>query len=201
MKNTTLENGFGKKPCEILPPTDDWVFKLLFGDERNKSMLIDLLKSFVELPEEEFELTFMDTHLKKEFEDDKLGILDIKLKTASGKIINIEIQVDPQKHIGKRLSYYKSKLFVEQIKEGNKYAVIQKVICICITTFSLFPEKEEYLNIFRFYNPNEPIEKHHLHHQRSDEALSRQGNAKPYLYTTSNLVVIPLSMQKQVFRM
>ena len=31
-----------------MPPTNDWVFKLLFGDERNKSMLIDLLKSFVE---------------------------------------------------------------------------------------------------------------------------------------------------------
>jgi hypothetical protein len=35
---------------EILPPTDDWIFKLLFGDERNKSILIDLLKAFVELP-------------------------------------------------------------------------------------------------------------------------------------------------------
>jgi len=32
----------------ILPPTDDWIFKMLFGDERNKSFLIDLLKSLVE---------------------------------------------------------------------------------------------------------------------------------------------------------
>ena len=46
---------------DILPPTDDWIFKLLFGDERNKSLLIDLLKSFVGLPEEEYELTFLDT--------------------------------------------------------------------------------------------------------------------------------------------
>ena len=29
---------------------------LLFGDERNKSMLIDLLKSFVDIPEGEYEL-------------------------------------------------------------------------------------------------------------------------------------------------
>jgi hypothetical protein len=49
---------------DILPPTDDWIFKLLFGDERNKSMLIDLLRSFVELPGEEFDLVFMDTSLK-----------------------------------------------------------------------------------------------------------------------------------------
>ncbi|WP_461256941.1 PD-(D/E)XK nuclease family transposase [Treponema sp. R80B11-R83G3] len=48
---------------KILPPTDDWIFKLLFGDERNKSMLIDLLKAFVELPQEEYELSFLDTSL------------------------------------------------------------------------------------------------------------------------------------------
>ena len=78
---------------EILPPTDDWIFKQLFGDERNKSILIDLLGSFVELPQEEFELTYLDTHLKPESEDDKLGILDVKVRTKTGKVIDIEIQV------------------------------------------------------------------------------------------------------------
>ena len=71
---------------------NDWIFKLLFGDIRHKSMLINLLKGFVELPDEEYELTFLDTHLKPETEDDKLGILDVKVQTKSGKIINIEIQ-------------------------------------------------------------------------------------------------------------
>ena len=37
--------------AEILSPTDDWIFKLLFGDERNKSILIDLLGTFVQLPQ------------------------------------------------------------------------------------------------------------------------------------------------------
>jgi predicted transposase/invertase (TIGR01784 family) len=137
---------------EILPPIDDWIFKLLFGDERNKSILIDLLKSFIELPSEEYELTFLDTHLKPESEDDKLGIVDVKVKTKSGKIIDIEIQVNPVKNIGKRLSYYKSKLIVEQIGKGELYSVIQKVICICISNYELFPGIEDYLNYFRFYN-------------------------------------------------
>ena len=152
MTTKTLENTFVNEVPQILPPTNDWVFKLLFGDERNKSMLIDLLKSFVELPKEDFELTFLDTHLKKEYEDDKLGILDVKVKTASGKIINIEIQVNPQKFIGNRISFYKSKLIAEQMGEGNKYDVIQKVICICILSYVLFPQKQEYINYFRYYN-------------------------------------------------
>ena len=136
----------------ILPPTDDWIFKLLFGNERNKSMLIDLLGSFVELPQEEYELTFLDTHLKPENEDDKLGILDVKVRTAAGKIIDIEIQVNPVKNIGKRLSFYKSKLIVEQVGKGLQYKVIQRVICICITNYELFRGVREYVNNFRFWN-------------------------------------------------
>ena len=125
---------------------------MLFGNERNKSMLIDLLKSFVELPDEEYELTFLDTHLKPDAEGDKLGIVDIKVKTKRGKVIDIEIQINPVGHIGQRLSFYKSKLIVEQIGEGQHYNVIQKVICICITDYELFPGVPEHLNEFRFYN-------------------------------------------------
>ena len=153
MTTKTSKNGFENMDFEILPPTNDWIFKLLFGDERNKSMLVNLLQSFLELPQEEFELTFLDSHLKKEFEEDKLGIVDIKIKTASGKIINIEIQMNPVNYIGERLSFYKSKLIAEQIGEGEKYDVIQKVICICITSYPLFPGKQEYINAFRYYNP------------------------------------------------
>jgi predicted transposase/invertase (TIGR01784 family) len=138
---------------KILPPTDDWIFKLLFGDERNKSILMSLLSSFVELPEEEYEITFLDTSLKPETEDDKLGIVDVKIRTKLGKIIDIEIQVYPVKNIGKRLSFYKSKLIVEQIGKSELYNVIQKVICICITDYELFPGINGYLNRFQFYNP------------------------------------------------
>jgi predicted transposase/invertase (TIGR01784 family) len=60
--------------------------------------------------------------------------------------------VNPVKNIGKRLSYYKSKLIVEQIGKGELYNVIQKVICICITNYELFPSVKEYLNYFCFYN-------------------------------------------------
>ena len=138
---------------DILSPTDDWIFKLLFGDERDKSLLIGLLKSFVELPEEEYELTFLDTHLKPETEDGKLGIIDVKVRTKTGKIMDIEIQVNPSRDIGKRLSFYKSMLIVEQIAQSEQYNVIQRVICICITDFILFTEEKDYLNNFVFMNP------------------------------------------------
>jgi len=57
------------------------------------------------------------------------------------------------RHIGNRLSYYKSKLISEQIASGERYDAIQRVICVCITSFELFPGVAEYVNGFRFYNP------------------------------------------------
>jgi predicted transposase/invertase (TIGR01784 family) len=149
----TNKGGRNHAAGEILPPTNDLVFKLLFGDERNKSMLIDLLGSFLELPQEEYELVFLDTHLKPEKEGDKLGILDVKIRTKTGKIIDIEIQVDPFKFIGQRLSFYKSMLIVGQIGRSEEYDLIQKVICVCITNYNIFPERTEYINDFKFCNP------------------------------------------------
>jgi predicted transposase/invertase (TIGR01784 family) len=141
----------------ILPPTDDWIFKLLFGDERHKDNTIALLRSFLDLPDEEFDISFVDTVLKPEAEDDKTGIVDIKLKTKTGKLIDVEIQVNPFPELGKRISFYKSKLVVGQIGEGERYNVIQRVICVCILDYRLFPETEEYLNRFLFYNPENSL--------------------------------------------
>jgi len=138
---------------DILSPTNDFVFKLLFGDNRHKSILVALLKSFVDLPDEEFEIIFLDTYLKPEHEEDKMGILDIKVLTKTGKIIDIEIQINPLLYIGERLSFYKSKLITEQIGKGEHYDKIQRVICVCITDHIIHKDDNRYLNYFCFCNP------------------------------------------------
>jgi predicted transposase/invertase (TIGR01784 family) len=137
----------------ILPPTNDWIFKLLFGDERHKDNTVALLKSFLDLPDEEFDISFMDTALKPEAMEDKAGIVDIKIKTRSGKILDVEIQVNPFPDLGKRISFYKSKLVVGQIDEGERYDVIRRVICVCILDYPFFRNAKEYLNRFVYYNP------------------------------------------------
>jgi predicted transposase/invertase (TIGR01784 family) len=66
----------------------------------------------------------------------------------------VEIQRNPFPHLEKRISFYKSKLIVEQIGEGERYDVIQRVICVCILDHPFFREVKEYLNHFRYYNPD-----------------------------------------------
>jgi predicted transposase/invertase (TIGR01784 family) len=76
----------------MLPPTDDWIFKFLFGDKRYKNNTVALLKSFLDLPDGEFDISFMDTALMPESDEDKTGIVDVRIKTKSGNIIDVEIQ-------------------------------------------------------------------------------------------------------------
>jgi len=81
------------KIANLLSPKVDIVFKLLFGDERSIEILIDFLKAVLSLPDDEFEeVTIVDPHLLREYDGDKLGILDVKVKTRTKKVIDVEIK-------------------------------------------------------------------------------------------------------------
>ena len=61
----------------LLPVTSDFIFKLIFGDQRNIDILTGFLKAVLDMPESEYDhITIVDPHIKKESQDDKYGILE-----------------------------------------------------------------------------------------------------------------------------
>ncbi|MDR0550406.1 MAG: Rpn family recombination-promoting nuclease/putative transposase [Spirochaetaceae bacterium] len=140
---------------EILLPCNDYIFKLIFGDERNKAILKSFLTAVLDLPKEELEVTIINPELRIENEDDKLGILDVCLKTAQGKIIDIEIQILKSAAFFERMTFYKSKLIAGQIGKGEWYGMIKKTICIVITDFEFIESgmRERYHHKFRLHDP------------------------------------------------
>jgi predicted transposase/invertase (TIGR01784 family) len=140
----------GNRP-KILPPKADVIFKLLFGDERNIDILIDFLKSVLDISEDEYDkITLTDTHLKREAIDDKLGIVDVKMTTKSGTIIHIEIQVAPESALPERIIYYNAKTLVVQLKSGVDYFKLEKVITIAIANFDFIKDSDDYHHIFEW---------------------------------------------------
>ena len=84
----------------------------------------------MDLSEDEYEsITLEDTHLKRETVDDKLGIVDVRLTTKSGKIVHIEMQILEQDDFPERVTYYNAKMLVTQLKSGKDYK-FQKTIRI-----------------------------------------------------------------------
>ncbi|MDR0716774.1 MAG: Rpn family recombination-promoting nuclease/putative transposase [Azoarcus sp.] len=134
----------------FLSPRNDAVFKMLFGDARDTSLLIGFLKSTLTLPAEDYtDVTIIDPHSPRDVPDDKQGILDVKIKTASGKRINVEIQIVNHADLRERILFYLARMVTEQIGEGEDYQNIRRSICILITDHVQISENRVYHNRYR----------------------------------------------------
>ncbi|MCL1793959.1 MAG: Rpn family recombination-promoting nuclease/putative transposase [Oscillospiraceae bacterium] len=144
---------------QFLSPKSDIIFKLLFGDERSIDMLTDFLKAVLRLPADEYEeVIIVDPHLLREYDRDKLGILDVKVKTKTKKVIDIEIQVEPTPGFKERIIYYSSKMVTEQIGSSEKHHEIKRVISIIITNYELIKKSPKYHHRFVLYDPENGVE-------------------------------------------
>ncbi|MDR0805014.1 MAG: Rpn family recombination-promoting nuclease/putative transposase, partial [Oscillospiraceae bacterium] len=133
----------------LLPPKSDFVFKRIFGDVRNTDILTDFLQSVLELPAEDYEeVSVVDPHLNKDSGEDKYGILDVKVRTKTGKIIDVEIQRRDFPNIEERILFYTSKMLLGQIGSGDDYRKIKQVISILITNYELYKD-ERYHHRFK----------------------------------------------------
>jgi len=143
----------------FLPVKSDVVFRLFFADERNKEFLIEFLKSVLKLPEEDYnEIEIADPHLLREYPEDKLGIIDVKLHTKSRKVVHIEIQLSVTPETRERIVFYDAKLITEQVGSGDEYGIIKKVISIVITDEKLIPISPGYHHRFTLYDPEAEVE-------------------------------------------
>ncbi|MDR1241341.1 MAG: Rpn family recombination-promoting nuclease/putative transposase [Deltaproteobacteria bacterium] len=134
-----------------LSATNDFVFRKIFGE--NLYVLKDFLEAVLDLPAEEYKnLTVVDPNLEREYIEDKLGILDVKVTTGSGKVVDIEVQVRQQRAIWKRMLFYTSKMLVEQVKSGYPYDRMNRAISILIADFVMIQENNAYRHCFRLYD-------------------------------------------------
>ncbi len=140
-------------PPGILSPRNDFVFKRIFGDANDVEPLAAFLQAALGLPEEEFaDLAVIDPNLNSEFEGDKHCILDVRIRTRSGRDIDVEIQVKPTDDIYNRIQCYTAKMVAGQVKAGESYGVMAQSITIVITDFWMWRADRGYHHRFRLYD-------------------------------------------------
>jgi len=137
-------------PKEPLSPKNDFVFKLLFGEPTRLNILKAFLQAVLDLPAEEYDhLVIVDPHLHRESPDDKLGVLDVKIHTTTGKVIDVEIQVKPHRRIWERILFYAARLITEQLKSGVPYKTVKKAVSIIIVDEDITSKDPEHYH-YRF---------------------------------------------------
>ena len=120
---------------EILSPKIDFVFKRIFGNEKHPKILISFLNSVMTNSDPIESVEILNTDIEKEHIDDKFSRLDIKAKTNKGEVVNIEIQLKNEYNMIKRSLYYWSKMYENQLGEGQNYDKLARTVCINILNF------------------------------------------------------------------
>ena len=124
------------KMKKILSPKLDVVFQALFGEVGSERITKNFLETILNKKIEKIDLS-KNPILRREFKDDKLGVLDILAELDGKEKCNIEMQLVNSKSIIERILYYWSRLYSRQIKIGQDYNLLERTIIILITDFKI----------------------------------------------------------------
>lgn len=117
----------------IMKPKVDYCFKELMEDEEVR---MAFLAAALDISMKEIiSTTLMPTHLRKTFQEEKLGILDVRVLMKDKTQVDIEIQIAP--------------LYTEG-KEGDDYKKLEKCIHIGVLDFELF-HCQVYSSVFHLW--------------------------------------------------
>ena len=142
-------------------PLNDFIFKKVFGEKGNEDILISFINAVLKRTNKEPILEFViidNKQLTKEVINDKTGIIDVRARTAKGENIDIEVQLTDQGNMDKRTLFYWGKMYLENIKQGEDYTSLEKVITINILDFD-YLKTESYQSSFHLW---EDIEKDYM---------------------------------------
>lgn len=134
-----------EKP-EKMQLTVDYAFKRVFGRNGNEGILKDFLESILDI--EIKNITIQNPEIPKNMRDSKIGILDVRAEINGKEIIEVEMQVQNQYNMDKRSSTYITKIYSDQLKEGDSYVEVKKVAVINILNFNYY-ERNSYHSVGR----------------------------------------------------
>ena len=153
--------------ADILPPSDDRVFKLILTPLDAKPVLIDLVSSIIKRPVLDVEVRNND--IPPSDTEEKAERLDVNCRIDDGSQIDLEMQASRiqedsdgryQNLKGKSI-YYLCDLHSSQPSKGlQRYDSLARTYQVTFCSYTVFPHRGEYLNSFS------------MRHDRDNELLS-----------------------------
>ena len=131
---------------------NDVIFNYLFSHK-------DILKDFLEACLKE-KLDILDVmnqfSLKRAYYDQKIGVLDIRVKVNDDKLVDIEMQRGKEKHFVKRILLYTGAFIRGQLEVGDKYEKLKNTIMISIQEHTMFEDTEDYHTVWKLKDEVHP---------------------------------------------
>lgn len=131
---------------EALLPTNDLLFKRIYGKEGSEKITEDFIKAFLGL-DVTIEKLQDSKALDINYIDKKAGVLDVLVTNKDGTKINLEMQVGNYTNVEERFCFYGFELFTEQFQKGLQYNEAKKTIGVLILKddYSKYKGCEDYI--------------------------------------------------------
>ncbi len=132
-----------------IDPLVDFAAKRVLGSPEHSRITLHFLNSVLRFADRIVDVKIMNPINLKDFEADKLSILDIKASDGVGRKYNIEVQTTRPLGLPKRLTYYAAKLLIEQLGESQQYADLKPSISICLLDSVMFRDEPTLQHAFQ----------------------------------------------------
>lgn len=125
----------------IMLPTNDFCFKELMQNPKvRKGFIAGILGKTTD---EIQETILLPTETQRDYADDKLSILDVRVLLEDGTQMDIEMQVEYFAFWDKRILFYLAKMYTGQLQRGDGYEKLKKCIHVGVLNFIQFPASED----------------------------------------------------------
>ncbi len=153
--------------ADILPPSDDRVFKLILTKQEAKPVLIDLVSSIIKRPVVDVEVR--NSEIPPDDTHEKAERLDVNCRIDDGTQIDLEMQASriqedsdgKHQNLKGKSIYYLCDLHSSQPSKGvRRYDRLARTYQVTFCSYTVFPERTQYVNSFS------------LRHDEDNELLS-----------------------------
>ena len=145
-----------KKRGRFLDLKRDLIFKEYF--KSNLQTLVYLLRAFIPPPAgpQIKSVRIKDSSLQAP-EHSKHPVLDLHVSLNTGQIVNVEMQVVPEKHFDKRVLFYLTKIYSQDLEKGQDYGLLRPVYSLVFVDFNIFPKEKGFYYTFSLRRDKAPF--------------------------------------------
>jgi predicted transposase/invertase (TIGR01784 family) len=135
---------------EFADVKNDIAFRKIFGNDNRKETLISFLNAVLAFKGKQkiVEVKIMNPYQLPKLRGGKVSIIDVKATDQAGRHYIVEMQVGELDGFAKRVLFYFSKSYSEQIKRGDFYRQLKPVIFIGILDYA-FSNNPKYISRHR----------------------------------------------------
>ena len=141
--------------ADILPPSDDRVFKLILTSPEAKPVLIDLISSIIKRPV--VDVVVRNNEIPPEDTQEKAERLDVNCYIDDNSQVDLEMQASrieedsdgQHRNLKGKSVYYLCDLHSSQPAKGiRRYDTLARTYQVTFCSYTVFPERKSYLNSF-----------------------------------------------------